>query len=432
MIPNLLLRQSNNTNSDLDDPRPRAKRSLVLITKGLQTLANLGTLGGKEPWMEPMNQFINARRQEFKDFVDTICAISPDRATSAIPPSYATPITILGRLPITIREGFPSLPYLIDQARESARLVNLWLEARNNIEAGCPMSDELKRFDALCEQSHQKSRDRLNRTEQPRQANNSMGSNWNELKEQMERKARISSPIGNASTRKPTNVGSLGTKNSSTSSFGEVYHNQTSAPREVDSLAPVDQSPATAAYQDENSRTADNDAQSSGDETDTPPVSASTAWDPSMMVHNDETMSTLAIKDDDEESVEVPETLVGSSMYSLGSNPSNRLAKPPRSTGNHHHRKRDKASAKSSYCLNNPPTLERPSPGAGKGHSHRDRATSSGNGKSVYRLKDLTTNTESGGRSPASRDGAGGILRVGDFGGFFKRKVKEKEDGWRP
>lgn len=379
--------------------------------------------------MEPMNQFINAHRQEFKDFVDTICAISPDRATSAVPPSYNAPITILGRLPSTIREGFPSLPYLIDQARESARLVNLWLEARNNIETGCPMSDELKRFDTLCEQSHQKSRDRLYRTEQPGQAKNSMGSNWNELKEQMERNARISSPIGSASTQKPAIVGSFGTKNSSTSSFGEVYHNQTSTPREIDSHAPVDQSPARAAYQHENSRTADNDAQSSGDETDTPPISASAVWDTSMMAHNDETMSTLGIKDDDEESVEVPETLVGSSMYSLGSNPSNKLAKPPRGTGNHHHRKRDKTSAKSSYCLNNLPSLERPSPGVGHGHSHRERATSSGNGKSVYRLKDLTTNTEPGGRSPASRDGAGGILRVGDFGGFFKRKVKEREDG---
>lgn len=381
--------------------------------------------------MEPMNQFINAHRQEFKDFVDTICDISPDRATSAIPPSYSTPITILGR-PSTIREGFPSLPYLIDQARESARLVNLWLEARNNIETGSPMSDELKRLDFLCEQLHQKSRDRLNRTEQPGRANSSLGSNWNELKEQMERKARISSPIGNASMQKPTNLGSLGTENSSTSSFGEVYSSQKSAPREIDSHAPDDQSPARTAYQNENSRTAYNDAQSSDDETDTPPVSASAVWDPDMMVHNDETMSTLAVKDDDEDSVEVPETVIGSSMYSLGSNPSNRLAKPPRSAGKHHHRKRDKSSAKSSYCLNSPSSLERPSPGVGHGQSHRERATSSGNGKSVYRLKDLTTNTESGGRSPGSRDGAGGILRVGDFGGFFKRKVKEKEDEWRP
>lgn len=382
--------------------------------------------------MEPMNQFINAHRQEFKDFVDTICDISPDRATSAIPPSYATPITILGRLPSTIREGFPSLPYLIDQARESARLVNIWLEARNDIETGSPMSDELKRFDALCEQLLQKSRDRLNRTEQPGRTNSSMGSNWNELKEQMERKARISSPISNAPMQKPTNIGGLGTENSSTSSFGEVYYNQKSAPREVDSHASDEQSATRAASQDETLGAADNDVQSSDDETHTPPVPASAVWDPRTMVHNDETISTAAVKDDDEDSVEVPETAVGSSMYSLGSNPSNMLAKTPRSTGNHHHKKRDKSSAKSSYCLNSPSPLERPSPGVGHGHSHRERATSSGNGKSVYRLKDLTTNTESGGRSPASRDGAGGILRVGDFGGFFKRKVKEKEDGWRP
>lgn len=382
--------------------------------------------------MEPMNQFINAHRQEFKDFVDSICAISPLRSTSAIPPSYATPITILGRLPSTIREGFPSLPYLIDQAWETARLVNLWLEARNAIETGSPMSDELKRFDAFCEQSHQNSWDRLNRTEQTGRANSSMESKLNELKKEMERKARISSPIANAAMQTPTNLGSHRTENSSTSSFGEVYHNQKSAPREIDSHAPEDLSPARAAYQDENSRTAENDADSSGDETDTPPISASAVWDPSMMVHNDEMMSTLAVKDDDEDSVEAPETVVGSSMYSLGSNPSNRLAKPPRSAGNHHHRKRDKTSAKSSYCLSNPSSLERPSPGFGHGPSDREWATSSGNGKSVYRLKDLTTNTESGGRSPGSRDGAGGILRVGDFGGFFKRKAKEKEDGWRP
>ena len=92
--------------------------------------------------MEPMNAFLTSHRQEFKSFVDELCSISADHRTSTIPPSYATPITILGRLPGTSREGFPSLPYLIDQARECAGLVDVWLDARKEINPNVPMSEE--------------------------------------------------------------------------------------------------------------------------------------------------------------------------------------------------------------------------------------------------------------------------------------------------
>ena len=111
-----------------EHPRPGAQRTLTLIAKGLQALANLTTIGKKEAWMEPMNRFLNSRRQSLKDFLDEICAIPIERASLALPASYTTPITILGRLSPIAREGFPSLPYLIDGSRNFAALVKFWVD----------------------------------------------------------------------------------------------------------------------------------------------------------------------------------------------------------------------------------------------------------------------------------------------------------------
>lgn len=151
-----------------DDIKPRARRSFTLIAKSLQTLANMASFGTKEIWMEPMNSFLSNNRESFKAFIDDICyvptplssaaggnyststtansstASSPTHPVSAETNlSYTTPMTIMRRLPPTSREGFPSLPYLIDQARNFADLVSLWLEAtsgeENNQYADSPM-----------------------------------------------------------------------------------------------------------------------------------------------------------------------------------------------------------------------------------------------------------------------------------------------------
>jgi hypothetical protein len=163
---------------------------LTLIAKSLQTLSNLGTFGSKEPWMEPMNTFLNSHRQEFKTFVDSICGISHDRALSGIPPSYATPITILGRLPATSREGFPSLPYLIDQTREFAALVNLWISSKET-KGMADASDEVKRFDGICETLTLRTKEYLNQAEQAERPSGIFEVKWEELVEQMDRKAGI-------------------------------------------------------------------------------------------------------------------------------------------------------------------------------------------------------------------------------------------------
>ena len=141
--------------------------------------------------MEPMNAFLTSHRQEFKAYVDEICSISADHRTSTIPPSYATPITILGRLPGTSREGFPSLPYLIDQAKECAGLVDAWLDSRKEIDNIVSMSEELKTFDDLCEASREKSKQCLTRAEQAERPSGTLEPKWEELVEQMDRKARF-------------------------------------------------------------------------------------------------------------------------------------------------------------------------------------------------------------------------------------------------
>ena len=167
--------------------------------------------------MEPMNSFLNSHKQALKDFIDAICTVQPERATTAIPPSYATPITILNRLPPTNREGFPSLPYLIDQAKECASLVELWLDSRHEIPAQFKRTDELNKFDALCEKLHQKSKhcvDRMNEEQRVQDPN------WEGLVEQMERKAHIRDSQAQLS---PPFQDSLA---SSTSSLSDSYFSQ--------------------------------------------------------------------------------------------------------------------------------------------------------------------------------------------------------------
>ncbi|KAI4205237.1 MAG: hypothetical protein LQ350_000559 [Teloschistes chrysophthalmus] len=292
------------------------------------TLANLGTFGTKEPWMEPMNGFLNTHRQEFKSFIDTICAISPDQANALMPPSYATPITILGRLPGTSREGFPSLPYLIDQAKECAALVDFWLDRPHTTESPPIMSDELRGFDDICEALREKTKRCLSRAEQAEKPSGSLEPKWEELVEQMGRKARIriahgqkaAEPPGRASahdarrrtririqheddssvTLGATNIDShQSTVNGSATSLASsnLHHNNDNSYVATTDGTPMPSNFESAQYQEEDyfttsrSNTSPNRRFSKLDdydlyppddpeEIDTPPGSSSAVWDP--------------------------------------------------------------------------------------------------------------------------------------------------------
>lgn len=154
-----------------DHPRPRAQRTLTLIAKSLQALANLSTIGKKETWMEPMNRFLTTQRQPFKDFLDTVCAIPAERTKMALPASYSTPITILSRLSPVSREGFPSLPYLVDHGRNYAALVKLWTDAHPASASSSQLyQGDLLRFHTHCIDLHQRATDCLVRIEALRTA----------------------------------------------------------------------------------------------------------------------------------------------------------------------------------------------------------------------------------------------------------------------
>ncbi|KAI0387107.1 Rho GTPase activation protein [Hypomontagnella monticulosa] len=155
-----------------DNPRSRAQRTLTLIAKGLQALANLSTFGKKESWMEPMNKFLGIHRQPFKDYIDQMCSIPTERNLITVPASYSTPITILGRLSPISREGFPSLPYLIDHPRNFAALVKLWLETSRKSTATDPsdFDAEMAEFHIICLDLQRRSDECLARVESLRAA----------------------------------------------------------------------------------------------------------------------------------------------------------------------------------------------------------------------------------------------------------------------
>lgn len=152
-----------------DHPQPKAQRTLTLIAKSLQALANLSNFGKKESWMEPMNRFLASHRQGMKNFIDSVCAISVGQTTSNLPASYSTPITIFGRLPPMSREGFPSLPYLIDHAQNFSKLVKLWVETTAKNPKLGSLQGELLQFHQLCLKIQQRADECLHKAQQSNQ-----------------------------------------------------------------------------------------------------------------------------------------------------------------------------------------------------------------------------------------------------------------------
>ena len=60
----------------MSDPvPPAAMRSLVMIAKCLQNLANLVEFGGKEPYMEVVNPFILKNKERMVVFLDHLSSV---------------------------------------------------------------------------------------------------------------------------------------------------------------------------------------------------------------------------------------------------------------------------------------------------------------------------------------------------------------------
>ena len=439
--------RDRHNNLDSAHPHPRAQRTLTLIAKALQTLANLSQFGSKEPWMEPMNAFLTGRRQEFKDFVDKICGISPDRATSAIPASYATPITILGRLPATSREGFPSLPYLIDQARECAGLVEIWLNSRHEVDSRFAWSNELKSFDALCGKLRQRTKDALSQAEQAERPSGTMAPKWEELVDQMERRARIGEQSVNSSPDTPFLQKTSNTVNSSTSSFGDSYFSRHAVPPK---RSPAYERTAPTKPTHNIIRSRDQvDKSIESEDTDTPtspPVSSSAVWDPGVTHRRPSAIKTTLAKlspHNNNRDYE-PNPSLTSSTLSLDASTDRAHAgstepiSPLLGSGSDNE---PPATGKSLYSLTSSPqpqkneSSSRSKPGSrdGVGHEHSShrRRGHEPRQKSLYRLPNQNSSGQAADvvtpRSASSRDGKEKGFLFADFGSVFRKKAKERE-----
>ncbi|KAI8822960.1 uncharacterized protein EV422DRAFT_577310 [Fimicolochytrium jonesii] len=85
---------------------PKTSRTLTLLAKNLQALANLISFGDKEPYMKDMNQFLETNKEKMKLYVDGIAA-----------KELVTPKA-------------PSMHHVrYETAREAARLVQLFVRA---------------------------------------------------------------------------------------------------------------------------------------------------------------------------------------------------------------------------------------------------------------------------------------------------------------
>ncbi|EWC48877.1 hypothetical protein DRE_00182 [Drechslerella stenobrocha 248] len=164
-----------------DHPGSQAQRTLTLLAKSLQGLANMTTFGVKEPWFEPMNEFLLENTAKFKEFIDSISLPSPEIQQSVqVPPSYATPITIQARLQQASKEGFPSLPFLIDQSRAIGRLVQMWLKWDEQQEGRGPQnaSEDLQRFHEICLHLRDRMGECFDRAENAERPSSSLDNRW--------------------------------------------------------------------------------------------------------------------------------------------------------------------------------------------------------------------------------------------------------------
>ena len=342
------------------------------------------------------------------------------------------------------------MPYLIDQARECACLVEVWLDARQEIDSNFVWSEELKSFDSLCKQLRQKTKSALHRAKQAERPSGLLAPKWEELVEQMERKARIRDRSANSSPGTPLMQKTSNTVNSSTSSFGDSYFSRYAVPSkrspEHDMTAPTTTTPEVVRSRDEV------DESPNSEDTDTPtspPVSSSAVWDPGVTHRRPSAIKIAAtsaalsphnhIRDYDHN------LSFSSSTFSLDASTDRAHAgstEPisPTSGPDEPH-----VTGRSLYSLTSP-TLHkhkpssRSKPASRDGEKERERErerVSSGRykhepkQKSMYRLPSHNSSSQTADivtpRSTSSRDGKEKGFQFPDFGSVFRKKVKERD-----
>ncbi|KAK6337568.1 hypothetical protein TWF730_002964 [Orbilia blumenaviensis] len=194
-----------------DHPGTRAQRTLTLVAKSLQGLANMTTFGVKEPWFEQMNEFLVEHNGEFKRYIDSVSASPPEILSFQVPPSYATPITIQARLQQGSKEGFPSLPFLIDQPRAIGRLVQMWLKWHELQETrGGSLNhpkvagnEDVLRFHELCLHLKERMATCVERAENAERPSSSLSGRWEAVAESVTSSASSTGAVWDGTGKEP-------------------------------------------------------------------------------------------------------------------------------------------------------------------------------------------------------------------------------------
>lgn len=178
----------------------------MLVAKSLQGLANMTTFGSKEIWMAPMEQFVSSHREDFKNFINTICDVDEDYE----PPVLGTHLIAHSatrsqymNLSRAARDGILSLPHLIDRSRDIAALVRIWVDraqkdqerlsfvSARNVDSSASVSSaepDIPSFHAACLRVHKKTQeifDQVDR-EEVDDVSAALFTKWETIAERME------------------------------------------------------------------------------------------------------------------------------------------------------------------------------------------------------------------------------------------------------
>ena len=144
-------------------PSAVAQRSLVLVVKSLQGLANMSKFGVKEPWMGRMNFFIEAKVRDLKAFLIIVSTFPASAIKAHLHASQYCAQKVIRSLPSAVRESIPSVPYLIDEPRECAVIVNLWMKSYRQYTSrkDVKLDTSLQKFHNACQAIEQEVNHRI-------------------------------------------------------------------------------------------------------------------------------------------------------------------------------------------------------------------------------------------------------------------------------
>lgn len=135
--------------------------------------------------MEPMNRFLTAATPEFRTFIDDICGISATQETTTVglmEPQYATPTQIKGRIPLSAREGLPSLPFLLDTSKLLSELTDLWTaHAPANLGDEPGLDESVKAFHNICTNLQLRAKECLAGAEQAEKPESKFEPRWQQV-----------------------------------------------------------------------------------------------------------------------------------------------------------------------------------------------------------------------------------------------------------